>query len=212
MITVLVGPEEAETSSDATDVRAVLASSPLRLVVRVPDSSDTPSGALLLVLTIDEACPPRQLHIGTHNTARTLIPVMHMLYESGRHDEARAIAQVLGKHFTVTEGWKLLVKSDLDLGHKSFVDAMRGYLRVLRLSRKKRRNYPIDHNFLLQLFQLAQDKQLFIPIAEESLCEKYVEMEVVDLMILMSENKETLHLRGELLSALYVRLGRSHFL
>lgn len=146
------------------------------------------------------------LELANHREAYAMLPRIYELYNSGEVEEARRLASGILKKYPITAALKLLLESDLTLGEKTFCRAMEAYLKHLRLSKKKKRNFPIDRRFLETIFDTAIERGFFKPVPSDFIPSQLRGLNVLQLMIKMSEVKKELHLHAELLTSLYLKL------
>lgn len=130
------------------------------------------------------------------------LPYLMRLFKQGEIEKAREFASAMHVH-RVTPALELLLKTDVDLEYKTFCDALAAYLGHLRLKKKKRKNFPIDEDFLRDLFDIAIKKGLFKPVAESSMPDSFHGLSVLEIMIKMTKMKDKLHLDAYILTALY---------
>ncbi len=148
--------------------------------------------------------------IANHKEGYALLPQVFDLYNAGNIEEARRMASDILAKYPITPALKLLLESDLTLGEKTFCRAMEAYLNHLKLSKKKKRNFPIDRKFLSTIFDTATERNFFKPVPLEFIPAPLRDLSVLELMIKMTDVKKELHLHADLLTALFLALKRQN--
>lgn len=151
---------------------------------------------------IRRAIEENKITVRTQIEAINLLPTVKNLYLSGEIIKARLYLQQM-VNFRCQSALHILLLSDLDLDQRTFSECVAAALDYLNIGKSADISHLIDKEFWKSLFRLAIQKKQFSPINKKHLPDHLQTLSLQNLIRLLVNNRNHLHVHGEMISALH---------